>query len=602
MEPTSNSSEAQGGLDLAKLENVKHLAGGQIRAACPACRAAGSDKSRDHLLIQADGKYGCAACPDDHEHRKEIYRLAGIPMPTGHTSKRNGSPGRIVETYPYHDAAGKVLFEVVRFDPKDFRQRKPDATALDSWTWNTKGVQKVLFRLPEILRAIEGGKFIFVTEGEKDALAMAKLGLAATCNPGGAGKWQDAYTQTLNGANVVIIADKDEAGRAHAATVAGKLHGKAKSVCVIELPDTGGRFVKDAADYFGAGATIEDFTGLLDAAPEWEPPAEGESLLIRLAARLYDPDANLIRPAPRYVLGTVTVCTVGNLTTITAQAKQGKTATIGGMMASTFAEQDADCFGFNSKNESGHAVIHLDCEQSPYDHGELVRLIAKRAGRPLPVWLRSYCLTGYKASDVRAAIPLLMEQENKRFGGVHSVLIDGVADGAEDVNDPQESNAIVAELLALAIKYNCVIVCVIHLNPGSDFKTRGHLGSQLERKAETNFKAEKDDEIITLWAEKNRHAPILKTTGPRFAWDNDAGMHLSVESRADSKANLELEQLTDLFQGVFSTRPAMSFTDLKTTVKKAVTVGDRTAERKIAQAVTLEILKKTFAGLYELKG
>ena len=63
---------------------------------------------------------------------------------------RNGSPGRIVATYPYHDAAGKVLFEVVRYDPKDFRQRKPDATALDGWTWNTRGVEKVLFRLPEI--------------------------------------------------------------------------------------------------------------------------------------------------------------------------------------------------------------------------------------------------------------------------------------------------------------------------------------------------------------------------------------------------------------------------------------------------------------------
>jgi hypothetical protein len=579
---------------LGLLQGVKPAGAGKWMTRCPA------HEDRTPSLSIKEGEKGIvlhchAGCTTDAVCSALGLKLSDLFSDNGH-SQRNGSPSQIAATYPYHDEAGKVLFEVVRYSPKDFRQRKPDATALDGWTWNTKGVQKVLFRLPEILRAFGGGKFIFVTEGEKDALAMAKLGLTATCNPGGAGKWQDAYTQTLSGANVIVIADKDEAGRAHAATVAGKLHGKAKSVCVIELPDTGGRFVKDAADYFGAGATIEDFTGLLDAAPEWEPPAEGESLLIRLAARLYDPDANLIRPAPRYVLGAVTVCTVGNLTTITAQAKQGKTATIGGMMASTFAEPDADCFGFNSKNKSGHAVIHLDCEQSPYDHGELVRLIAKRAGRPLPVWLRSYCLTGYRASDVRAAIPLLMEQENKRLGGIHSVFIDGVADGAEDVNDPAESNAIVAELLALAIKYNCVIGCVIHLNPGSDFKTRGHLGSQLERKAETNFKAEKDDEIITLWAEKNRHAPILKTTGPRFAWNDERDMHTSIESADDAKADVEFQELTGLFQKAFASRPDMSFTNLKTTVKKAVTVGDRTAERKIAQAVTLEIIKKNIRG------
>ena len=185
---------------------------------------------------------------------------------------RNGSPGRIVATYPYHDAAGKVLFEVVRFDPKDFRQRRPDATALDGWTWNTKGVEKVLFRLPEILAAIASGKFIFVTEGEKDALAMAECGFQATCNPGGAGKWQDNYTETLRGATVAIIADKDAPGRAHAALVASKLNGVSKSVRVLELPDVDGKAVKDAFDFFTAGGDAGQIGELVDATPEWTPP------------------------------------------------------------------------------------------------------------------------------------------------------------------------------------------------------------------------------------------------------------------------------------------------------------------------------------------
>ena len=86
------------GIDTEKLQNVKPLDGGAIRAACPACRAAGSDKTGDHLLIQADGKFGCATHPDDREHRKEIFKLAGtrltpVPATNGH-AKRNGSPAK----------------------------------------------------------------------------------------------------------------------------------------------------------------------------------------------------------------------------------------------------------------------------------------------------------------------------------------------------------------------------------------------------------------------------------------------------------------------------------------------------------------------------
>ena len=189
----------------------------------------------------------------------------------------NGSPARIVATYPYHDAAGKVLFEVVRYDPKDFKQRRPDATAINGWTWNTKGVEKVLFRLPEILRDIQSGKFIFLCEGEKDVLKMVEHGFSATCNPGGAGKWQDNYTETLRSVDVVIVADKDKAGRDHAQLVARKLHGVTKSVRVIELPNVNDKPVKDAFDFFEAGGDAGQIGGLVDATPEWAPASAPEA-------------------------------------------------------------------------------------------------------------------------------------------------------------------------------------------------------------------------------------------------------------------------------------------------------------------------------------
>jgi DNA primase len=173
---------------LSRLQGVTRNGDGW-KARCPA-----HDDKNPSLSISesADGKiliHCHAGCTPDAVCAALGVKLSDLCGGNEHAAnKRNGSPGRIVATYPYHDKAGKVLFEVARYDPKDFRQRRPDATAPDGWTWNTKGIKKVLFRLPETLAAIASGEFIFVCEGEKDVLAMVQHGFSATTNPGGAGK------------------------------------------------------------------------------------------------------------------------------------------------------------------------------------------------------------------------------------------------------------------------------------------------------------------------------------------------------------------------------------------------------------------------------
>lgn len=138
----------------------------------------------------------------------------------------------IVATYDYHDEKGNLLFQVVRYQPKDFKQRRPDGKG--GWLWNMNGVRKVLYHLPELL-ALPVDSTVFIAEGEKDVDAIRSLGLAATCNSGGAGKFTEDLRAPLKGRNVVVIADKDEVGRAHAQQVAGLLHGFAASVKVVEL-------------------------------------------------------------------------------------------------------------------------------------------------------------------------------------------------------------------------------------------------------------------------------------------------------------------------------------------------------------------------------
>ena len=182
--------------------------------------------------------------------------------------QRNGK-AQITATYDYTDEAGALLFQVCRFEPKGFRQRRPDGAG--GWEWKLGKTRRVLFRLPELLRDVKRALPIFVCEGEKDVLALVKNGLTATCNPGGAGKWVAEYSKALRGADVVIVADKDEAGRNHAQLVARSLDGIARRVRVVELPDANGKAVKDAHDFFAAGGDVGQLQDLVDGAPDWKP-------------------------------------------------------------------------------------------------------------------------------------------------------------------------------------------------------------------------------------------------------------------------------------------------------------------------------------------
>jgi len=224
----------------------------------------GCDRKGDVIELQAllnGGEKGKAI--------QALAKLAGIePERTRKQRKR----GRIVETYDYTDAAGKLLFQVCRMDPKDFRQRRPDPEKPGRWLWNMNGTRRVLYRLSAIVEALTAGRVVFIAEGEKDCDALAGLDLAATCNPGGSGKWRSEHAEALSGAKAIVIADKDTPGRKHAAAVLQALTGKAESVRVIELPDRNGHKVKDPADWIAAGGTREELRDVIRNAPEWTPP------------------------------------------------------------------------------------------------------------------------------------------------------------------------------------------------------------------------------------------------------------------------------------------------------------------------------------------
>jgi KaiC/GvpD/RAD55 family RecA-like ATPase len=181
---------------------------------------------------------------------------------------------RIVATYPYVDEAGALLFEVVRYEPKEFRQRRPDGAG--GFAWNLQGVRPVPYHLPELIEAIGSERTVFIVEGEKDVDRLRTLNVPATCNAGGAGKWKLDFVEHFVGADVVIVPDNDDPGREHAEKVARALQPVATRVRVLSLPNLPRK--GDVSDWLQAGGTVEELHRLTDAAPDWRPAAAATRL------------------------------------------------------------------------------------------------------------------------------------------------------------------------------------------------------------------------------------------------------------------------------------------------------------------------------------
>jgi putative DNA primase/helicase len=162
---------------------------------------------------------------------------------------------RIVATYDYTDEHGVVLYQVVRYQPKTFRQRYPDGAG--SWTWR-KHSRQVLYHLREVLE----NPIVFLVEGERDVETLRNHGFVATTNAGGArAQWLPSFTDALRDHEVILIPDNDVAGRERVLRIARALTGSVAKLVILTLDDPG---VKDVSDWFDAGHSEVELVAMLD--------------------------------------------------------------------------------------------------------------------------------------------------------------------------------------------------------------------------------------------------------------------------------------------------------------------------------------------------
>jgi hypothetical protein len=258
-------------------------AGKQYRALCPF-------HDDHHPSLDVDptkGLWHCKVCNIGGDPFKLVEKLASLDFPavlqdirakfgiSGNSSKpKPVAPGRLVKRYTYQDADRSALFCKNRYEPKGFSICRPNGHG--GYHKGMGGVTPVLYRLPELIAADE----VWVVEGEKDADALAELGVVATTNFDGAGKWSESYNESLRGKRVILIPDDDKSGRDHVQKVAVALYGVAASIKILELPNPAGTKGFDVYDFIteqpDSEKAAERLAILSDGVADWTPEAEEE--------------------------------------------------------------------------------------------------------------------------------------------------------------------------------------------------------------------------------------------------------------------------------------------------------------------------------------
>jgi hypothetical protein len=246
---------------------------------CPKC--GGKDRFAAFKDVAETGGVNCRKCHNDRNGDGiatiQWWRacpfqeaLAFVADRVGLNEKKRSHKGkaRIVATYDYRDERGEVLFQVVRYEPKDFRQRRPRPGG--RWDWSVKGVRTIPYRLPELIA--EPTRTVVVAEGERDVESLARIGVLATCNAGGAGNWTAEHAEYLRGRRVLVLPDNDESGRNHVDQVARLQYGISEWTRIVELP--GLPHKGDVSDWIAAGGTKDELMRLAEATPVWTPEAD----------------------------------------------------------------------------------------------------------------------------------------------------------------------------------------------------------------------------------------------------------------------------------------------------------------------------------------
>lgn len=442
------------------------------------------------------------------------------------------------------------------------------------------------------------GDLLFITGGEKDVMSLTVHGFHAICFnsetvtiPVGI-----IHRLSFRFKHIVLLYDVDKAGLDSSAKQ--ELALKNYGVKRLLLPLEGTKVEKDISDFFRLGNSREDLIKLF---LDYLDTIYSETMS---ALKSCEVDFNNPPPVAQMVVSVndVPLGTQGNILCITGGEGTGKSNYVTALIAGAIGQSDnnkdkvMDTLGVSvCENSKRKAILFYDTEQSEVQTYKNITNLLRRCGREtMPEYLKAYCLTGMSRKERLQAIIQSMDKFHYQFRGIHMVVIDGIADLIKGANDETESIAVVEELYRLTGIYNTCIVTILHFIP-SGLKLRGHLGSELQRKAAAILSIEKDTDpsVSVVKALKVRDGSPLDVPIMQFAWDKDAGMHVYLgEKPKEEKEKRKEDELVAVARDIFGRQDFITYVDLAEQIQAILDVKERTAKSYIKFMREKEIIRK----------
>jgi hypothetical protein len=444
------------------------------------------------LVRKNEGATILGSIPDILEKKFGIQKQAQVSL----------QPARFMSAcYDYIDEHGEVQYQVRRYEPKTFRQCRPDGKG--GWLYNMDGVEALPYNLHQILARPD--EPVFIVEGEKAAEKVATIGLLATTSHGGAKKWQPVLNRWFEGRNVIVLPDNDEAGKAHADMVVANLFGVANRIKRVELPNLPDK--GDIVDWLvsndrDALMGAVKATPVIEAAPE--PVAEADD---------YNNDNNqgdyfefvdeqylINMPPVSWAVGEgdVGLITAHGLSMIYGAPGSGK----------SFITLDmALC--------QAHGI---EWQGMPTKQGDVLYIAGEGVGgmgKRIKAWKMSHKLgiSGHfhmlpiavnfrDQADIEKLIRSI-ERLDRKWTCIYVDTLARALLGADE-NSSQEAGLAVAAADALKHKFECAVVFVHHSGKNSERGARG--SSAILGAVDASIAITKDENLVTMSVQKQKDA------------------------------------------------------------------------------------------------
>ena len=446
------------------------------------------------------------------------------------------------------------------------------------------------------------GDVLFITGGEKDVLSLSSHHFNAICFNSETASIPEPIIESLQlrFRHIVLLYDTDETGLREAERQAKLL--EPYHVFYLRLSLQGTKAEKDISDFFALGKTAKDLTSLLT--DKLSSIYTHTIMMLQSCEIDYEnpPDASKSIVA----VNGVPLGTQDNLLCITGGEGTGKSNYVAAILTGTLGTERLPAertLGLEiTPNPNGLAVLHYDTEQSEAQlHKNLGKTLQRASLKNVPKFYHSLYLASLSRKDRLKLIRESMDLFYHKHGGIHLVVIDGIADLIRSANDETESIAIVDELYRLAGIYNTCIICVLHFVPNG-IKLRGHIGSELQRKAAGILSIEKDDnpEYSVVKALKVRDGSPLDVPMMLFGWDKAEDMHVyRGEKSKEDKEKRKTDELIAVVKEAFRNSFKLTYQELCEVLMRKMEIKDRTAKKYIAYMKEQRILIQDTSGNYQ---